>query len=245
MNVRYVVPPQIVLGGTEKPSLGHISTSCCRASCNSFTLRYLIHRSTLTMGYDANIKSGKAKSRQRSILYISTLGLLLAAFTIVSLRKSNVTSSASAPNKISINASPFDPAAELNSGSKISRLKANTEHNGDAKLEAAAAVHVSKLDEEVRALKRTGIIMEKDPHALELTKKLQRATTELIKLRYGEIRNRDARYRVRMELEFQSTIPDWEERGKEGSVLIELAPIGLLPCSVSDNDCSLRLGFIW
>lgn len=75
--------------------------------------------------------------------------------------------------------------------------------------------------------------METDKHALELTAKLQRATRELIKLRYGEIVGRDANYRVRMELEFQETIPDFNEKGKEGSVVIELAPIGLIPCSVS------------
>ena len=79
--------------------------------------------------------------------------------------------------------------------------------------------------------------METDEHALEVTGKLQRATRELIKLRYGEITDRDANFRVRMELEFQETIPDFVEKGSEGSVVIELAPIGLIPCSVSFDVC--------
>ena len=124
-------------------------------------------------------------------------------------------------------------AKELSDGSKPKLLRTTTEHNGDAKLEAAAALHVSKLDEQVRALKATGIIMEADKGALELTAKLQRATRELIKLRYGEITGRDKNFRVRMELEFQNTIPDWEEKGKDGVVVVEMGPIELIPCSVS------------
>jgi hypothetical protein len=32
---------------------------------------------------------------------------------------------------------------------------------------------------------------------------------------------------------------DFEDKGREGSVLIELAPIDLVPCSVSNTRCNL------
>jgi hypothetical protein len=198
------------------------------------------------MGYDSNIKSSKAQTRQRTTLLISFAGLLLAAFAVVSFLHKNDVPKASPPiQKIATDSSlktQFNPAnpndvsqQQILPPQQIKhQLRANTEHNGDTKLESAAALHVAKLDEEVRALKRTGIIMETDPKALELTAKLQRATRELIKLRYGEITfDHNANFRVRMELEFQETIPDFEEKGKDGSVTIELAPIGLIPCSVS------------
>ncbi|KAL7483298.1 hypothetical protein ACHAW6_008952 [Cyclotella cf. meneghiniana] len=181
------------------------------------------------MGYDSNIKSNKAERRQRSILLLSMAGLALAAFVVVSLLHKGDPSNPTYTNTASVKTISIDTKAEE---SKPKVLRATTQHNGDAKLEAAAALHVAKLDEEVRALKNTGIIMETDPNALEITAKLQRATRELIKLRYGEITDRDKNFRVRLELEFQNTIPDFEEKGKDGSITIEMAPIELIPCSV-------------
>ncbi|EJK44262.1 hypothetical protein THAOC_37214 [Thalassiosira oceanica] len=52
--------------------------------------------------------------------------------------------------------------------------------------EQAAAKKQSDLDSEVRTIKATGIIMETDEHSLEVTGRLQDATRELIKLRYGD-----------------------------------------------------------
>ena len=190
------------------------------------------------MGYDANIKVTKAQSRQRNTLFTTFLvcaGLFLIKFL---LQKGDH----GGPSKKIYTASPPKSQGLSNrmqqeraDGSIPAKLRANTEHNGDERLEAGAALHVQKLDEEVRALKATGIIMETDKHALELTSKLQRATRELIKLRYGEITEKNTNFRVKMELEFQSTIPDFEEKGKDGILVIELAPIGLLPCSVSTS----------
>eukprot|EP00804_Cyclotella_cryptica_P007732 CCRYP_001344-RA/>CCRYP_001344-RA protein AED:0.12 eAED:0.12 QI:0/0/0/1/1/1/2/0/395 len=180
------------------------------------------------MGYDSNIKSNKAERRQRSILLLSMAGLAIAAFVVVSLLHKEDPSNSTYSNAASVKTISIDANAD---GSKPKVLRATTEHNGDIKLEAAAALHVAKLDEEVRAIKKTGVIMETDPHALEITSKLQRATRELIKLRYGEITDRDKNFRVRLELEFQSTIPDFEEKGKDGSITIEMAPIELIPCS--------------
>lgn len=96
--------------------------------------------------------------------------------------------------------------------------------------EQAAAKKQSDLDSEVRTIKATGIIMETDEHSLEVTGRLQDATRELIKLRYGD--PGPANFRIKFDLEFQPTIPDFAERGKDGTLVIELAPIRLIPVSV-------------
>lgn len=70
--------------------------------------------------------------------------------------------------------------------------------------ETEAVARVKNLDEAVRAIKKTGIIMEADKEALKLTGLLQEYTRELLELRYGET---NKNYRVLLELEFQSSIP--------------------------------------
>ena len=92
---------------------------------------------------------------------------------------------------------------------------------------------VKSLDDEVRTVKsrlktKKGEFMETEPEALRKTKRLQDATRKLLNARYGT----DERYRVEVILEFQDTIPDFEEGGKDGSILIELAPSELVPHSV-------------
>jgi hypothetical protein len=84
------------------------------------------------------------------------------------------------------------------------------------------------LDQKTRAMKATGVIMETDPASLQLTKQLQAVTTDLLYARYGRYNS----YRVKLDLEFQPSIPDYVEKGKDGSVVIELAPIHLIPVSV-------------
>ena len=100
----------------------------------------------------------------------------------------------------------------------------------DTPAEQAAAKKQSDLDSEVRAIKATGVIMEADEHSLEVTGRLQDATRELIKLRYGD--PGEENFRIKFDLEFQPTIPDFAEKGKDGTLVIELAPIKLLPVSV-------------
>ena len=98
------------------------------------------------------------------------------------------------------------------------------------------------LEAQVRTIKSTGIIMETDPTALALTRKLQDVTRELITLRYPNPSNNNnnnntdynniKNYRIELQLEFQPSIPDYSTKGKDGSIVVELAPISLLPCSV-------------
>lgn len=87
---------------------------------------------------------------------------------------------------------------------------------------------VKALDAEVRAIKKTNVIMEVDPTSIQKTSMLQEATRSLLRAKYGEY---DA-YRVRVDLEFPVTIPDFAEKGKDGHIVIEMAPIDLIPVSV-------------
>jgi cyclophilin family peptidyl-prolyl cis-trans isomerase len=87
---------------------------------------------------------------------------------------------------------------------------------------------VQHLDEQVRAIKAKVDIFETDPQAKEAAKKLQAATQQLLHKRYGT----EEPYRVVVDLEFQDTIPDFAEKGKDGSFTIELAPSTLQPHSI-------------
>lgn len=87
---------------------------------------------------------------------------------------------------------------------------------------------VEIMDAEVRRIKETGVIMETDNKSLIATKKLQDATRRLLVARYGSAEP----YRVRLELEFQETIPDFAENGSYGEIVIELAPSELVPHSI-------------
>jgi hypothetical protein len=92
----------------------------------------------------------------------------------------------------------------------------------------ALVKEVEELDAQVRKIKETGVIMETDEESLKATKKLQEATRRLLAARYGL----GEPYRVRVLLEFQETIPDFEEKGADGSLLLEMAPSQLQPHSV-------------
>ena len=87
---------------------------------------------------------------------------------------------------------------------------------------------VQELDAAVRKIKATGVIMETDAESLKATKKLQEATRRLLAARYGT----EEPYRVKVVLEFQDTIPDFEEKGADGDILLEMAPSRLQPHSV-------------
>ena len=90
---------------------------------------------------------------------------------------------------------------------------------------------VASLDARVREIKKSlpkGKFMETDSTALLSTQMLQNATRELLANRYGP---REP-YRVEITLEFQKTRSDFKEKGKNGSILIEMAPSQLVPHSI-------------
>lgn len=87
---------------------------------------------------------------------------------------------------------------------------------------------VAALDEEVRAIKKTKVIMETDPTSIQKTFALQQATRKLLKAKYGD----HEAYRVRVDLQFPKSTPDFAEKGQDGSIVIEMAPLEHQPVSV-------------
>ena len=140
------------------------------------------------MGHDANIKSSKEERRIRFVFLLSLMTLALSMCAIISLIQKE-----SANNN-------------FKSGPVLKRSQAVSSTTMHL-TEAAAAQRLANIDEAVRTMKKTGIIMETNDEALRLTGMLQRATRDLIRLRYGEISDPSKNYRVKLELEFQSSIP--------------------------------------
>mmetsp|Transcript_10418 Transcript_10418/g.14714 ORF Transcript_10418/g.14714 Transcript_10418/m.14714 type:complete len:300 (-) Transcript_10418:105-1004(-) len=87
---------------------------------------------------------------------------------------------------------------------------------------------VDELDAKVREIKATGVFMEVDKAGLEASKKLQDATRKLLAKRYGKAEP----YHVKVELEFQKSMPDFDANGPAGYFVIELAPSHLQPHSI-------------
>ena len=95
-------------------------------------------------------------------------------------------------------------------------------------IESKLVDKVKQLDMSVREYKsKPGILMEVDPKGMQLTKELQHWTHKLLVQRYGH-----HTFRVVLYLKFPENIPDFKEKGPNGKVVIQLAPIDLLPCSV-------------
>ena len=197
------------------------------------------------MGYDAIKKSEQSERKQRLIIVISLVAISAAFFVVTSLLS---------PPRVATNINPpwvGNEDVDTRNADKIATKQQQTgggavrgaldhkdtsihvDHTPQIQkqvMEKEAATLRADLEAQVRAIKKTGVIMEADEKSLELTGKLQEATRSLIRLRYGNYSTQN--YRIKFELEFQSTIPDFEEKGKDGTLTIELAPISLIPCSV-------------
>mmetsp|Transcript_13069 Transcript_13069/g.21630 ORF Transcript_13069/g.21630 Transcript_13069/m.21630 type:complete len:310 (+) Transcript_13069:228-1157(+) len=87
---------------------------------------------------------------------------------------------------------------------------------------------VQRHDATVRSIKEQVDFFEKDSSAQAAAKALQDTTRKLLHKRYGM----QEPYRVAVDLEFQDTMPDFAENGKQGSFVIELAPSSLQPHSI-------------
>eukprot|EP00573_Skeletonema_grethae_P008338 CAMPEP_0201693728 /NCGR_PEP_ID=MMETSP0578-20130828/6220_1 /ASSEMBLY_ACC=CAM_ASM_000663 /TAXON_ID=267565 /ORGANISM="Skeletonema grethea, Strain CCMP 1804" /LENGTH=346 /DNA_ID=CAMNT_0048179299 /DNA_START=34 /DNA_END=1074 /DNA_ORIENTATION=- len=193
------------------------------------------------MGYDANIKSSRAVKQQRLTILFTLIGLALACtFAVHFLRRPKDGSGRLIRNKPQGNEAVAGVSGGSNNKNELLKrtieeaAKADNKLNNlnAAELEAKAAQKVALLEQNVRAIKKTGVIMETDTESLTFTKQLQDATRTLIKLRYGDFGSISTPYRIKMDLEFQPTIPDFDTKGKEGTIVIELAPISLIPYSV-------------
>jgi len=120
-----------------------------------------------------------------------------------------------------------DEVPKAKAAPKVAQSNANNEAT-----EEALVQEVERLDAEVRQIKASlpqGHFMETDPKGVDASKRLQEATRKLLGARYGV----KEPYRVRLDLEFQPTTPDFEkDGGKDGHILIELAPSELQPHSI-------------
>lgn len=211
------------------------------------------------MGYDSNIKSQKSEQRQRIVIVVSLVALSAAFLLVVSLlsppgivRRNGSIGGGVADRHVDAVASSLGKMAasiivakneknKLLRGDEGERKNSPDAAKSDQAAAASSETNNNKLDEiatlrsnleaQVRSIKATGIIMETDKTARGYTQKLQDVTRQLISLQYGQIPSTQ-NYRVEMELEFQKTIPDYTESTKYATLLVELAPISILPCSV-------------
>jgi hypothetical protein len=89
--------------------------------------------------------------------------------------------------------------------------------------------HCVALIKDVRALKHSGAVMEVDVRALAAVQVLQTALRQLLALRFGDD---NPTILIEMLLTFPASMPDIAEKGAEGRVVIEMAPIAHAPYSV-------------
>ena len=87
---------------------------------------------------------------------------------------------------------------------------------------------VEMLDRKVREIKANVDIFETDPEAQAAATTLQEATRHLLAARYGS----KEPYHVKVILQFQPSIPDFQEKGASGEFMIEMAPSSIIPHSV-------------
>jgi hypothetical protein len=81
--------------------------------------------------------------------------------------------------------------------------------------------------EEVRTLKRSGVVTETDDEAKALIKELRKTCREYLLKEYGP-----EPYYIEMSLVFPSTMSDFSTHGADGKVLFKLGPIEHVPYSV-------------
>jgi hypothetical protein len=128
---------------------------------------------------------------------------------------------------------PQEAKAEASAkASANTNTNTNTKTNKDGILLTLEQLQrrVDDLDLKVRAHKtKPGVLMERDPTGLKLTKELQHATHTLLVARYGR-----GPFRVQVDVILPKTIPDYsaEDVAHGQVVMIELGPIDLIPCSV-------------
>lgn len=84
------------------------------------------------------------------------------------------------------------------------------------------------LDGKAREIKRTGVVMETDEESLRVTDELREVSRKILSARYGPTEP----YRVRFDLEFQPSMPDFDAAGPTGTFVAEMAPAALVPYSV-------------
>ena len=169
---------------------------------------------------DDNAKYSKVKKkRQQTTMAVAMLTiplLLLLAFVM----NSNSASSGGTTHTASVAAGEA-PSALLRAAAAATKSKVDFDGMREK---------IKELDGRVRAIRKEVKIFEQDAEGQEAANKLQQATREFLTAYYGS--DETHRYRVKVELEFQKTIVDFDENGKDGTIMIELAPSRLQPHSI-------------
>ena len=99
--------------------------------------------------------------------------------------------------------------------------------------EVALAAQVAELAAATRLMKGRGVVMETDSGALALTGKLQAATRMLLRVRYAPYITPGAdTILVELALRFPTTMPDAAAHPGAQTIVIETAPIELMPHAV-------------
>jgi cyclophilin family peptidyl-prolyl cis-trans isomerase len=171
-----------------------------------------------------------AKKSQRHVMAVLAASALIL---VVLLLLRYVTGSASSSSNSS--SSPFGPA--LKKSQQQAQQQQQQHQDADYAAEDLSVsveeleASVVKWDGKVREIKGRVDIFETDGEAQAAAKSLQDATRRLLHKRYGRD-SPETPYRVVVQLEFQDTISDFAEHGKDGAFTIELAPSSLQPHSI-------------
>jgi hypothetical protein len=180
--------------------------------------KYRIRVQHYTMEKDDKIRGQQEKTKKYGVL-------MMVAFAAVCVVYATTQKVEAVP---SVNSLRLDQTTILKNGAlPVSGAAAAIPVNDMEAVKAMETI-VKGLDEEVRSIKKTGVIMETDPEAIKKTTMLKEATRTLLKAKYGD----HEAYRVKVYLEFQPSIPDFASKGPDGSITIEMAPIDLQPVSV-------------
>ena len=168
--------------------------------------------STTSSSSRRNSKYRSSQRQRQQCLLLGALLLVLVGFVTYRTLHHHVMTTATTDNK-----NPLRQSSSLSSNTKD--------------LITALQAKMTTLDHKVRAMKQSGVIMETDPASLKATKALQDVTLQLLLAKYGDYRGTKGGYRIVWELEFPPTIADYETLGKDGVIVIELAPVDLIPVS--------------
>lgn len=184
---------------------------------------------------DSDEKYGKVYKRQRkmqSVVTLITLGAMCiggSIMIIVQDRWRNTSTTLALQKEHGQQGSVRQGGDRINDQAIGHQLQTHAEKDEEYPREEASLVaQVQKLDAEVRRISLNVDIFEKDDVAQNAAKRLQEATRKLLAVRYGRLEP----YRVRVDLEFQETIPDFQLNGPSGTLLFEMAPTKLIPHSV-------------
>jgi len=169
----------------------------------------------------AKIRQQEAQFR-RNVAVLALLALISFGALYAYTRDDN--DNEDSINRLSYNGQ--NDAVRRKKGANDDSQRQQREHEEeDRRLESA----FRRLEERVRELKATGVIMETDPESLEATSKFQEAARALCLHRYGP-----QPYRLLMDVEFQESEaePSLTTEDRYATLTIETAPLELVPYSV-------------